>query len=172
MICGRCRQLLDAAGIDHFCTGLPVASAFLHAGPARRLVHRLKYEGIVAAGNVLAVAMVPLLPSTASSLVPVPRALARRIRYGVDPAVVLARLVARRTGLRVVAGLRPAVWWPHHAGADRGDRGIPRFHRNGDVPSGAVLIDDVVTTGATLRRALEVSGATHSLTATAAGRMT
>lgn len=170
-ICGCCQRLLCAGGNDRFGTGLPVASAFLHTGPARRLVHRLKYEGIVAAGDVLAAAMVSLLPSAASSLVPVPRAAARRIRYGIDPGVILARLLAHRTGLPVIAGLRPAMWWPHHAGAGREGRNPPRFHSRVDIPAGAVLVDDVVTTGATLRAALDVSGATYSLTATAAGRM-
>jgi predicted amidophosphoribosyltransferase len=150
---------------------MSIVSAFSHEGPARRLVHRLKYEGMVAAGEVLAAAMASVLPAGARALVPVPRALLRRVRYGVDPAVVLARLISSRTGLPVVAGLRPVLWWPHHAGAVRAARVMPRFRAGAPVPAGAILVDDVVTTGATLRAAQRACGATISLTATAAGRM-
>ena len=49
------------------------------------------------------------LPATATALVPIPRARFRALRYGVDPAAVLAAAVGRRTGLPVVDGTSAAL---------------------------------------------------------------
>lgn len=128
-----------------------------HEGPARRLVHRLKYRGDPAAARVLAAAMVPLLPPDATALVPVPRAPLRAWRHGVDPALELARALSGR-GLWVARVLRAEWWWPGHTGRHVDERRSPRFLPIGAVPSGSVLVDDVVTTGATLRAASDALG--------------
>jgi predicted amidophosphoribosyltransferase len=160
---------LRPGGERRLSEGLLVRSAFVHEQTARRLVHALKYRGLVAAAEVLAVAMAPLLDPGTRVLVPVPRTISRRWRYGVDSGLELAEAVGRRTGLPVVRALR-AGWW-HRARAAPRDaiRGHPRFRPVVFAGPGAMLIDDVLTTGATLtaaRRTLQCcSGA---LTATAA----
>jgi predicted amidophosphoribosyltransferase len=136
-----------------------VYAAFRHQGAARRLVHRLKYQGLVAAADVLATAMTRVLPPGATALVPAPRALIRRLHAGVDPARILAHRVSVRTGLPVVDALGAGWWWPRHAGADRGARSAPRFVARHPIPSGAVVVDDVVTSGATVAAARVALGA-------------
>jgi predicted amidophosphoribosyltransferase len=147
-----------------------VRSAFRHEGPARLLVHRLKYEAVVGPAGLLAGAMVEFLPRDAAAIVPVPRAPARRWRYGVDPAFELASSLAARTGVPVLAALRGDWWHRRRAGGRDAPRGSPRFRATASVPAGAVLIDDVITTGTTLQAAGgALPGIRLALTATTAG---
>ncbi len=91
-------------------------SAFAHRGTARLLVHRLKYGGHRAAAAVLAEGMAGCVPEGAGALVPVPRARLRHWRYGVDPAVELARALGRLLRLPVVPALAPEWWHRRRAG--------------------------------------------------------
>ncbi len=152
--------------------GLLVVGGFVHAGPARRLVHSLKYRGVVAAAVPLAAAMSRRLPDSASMLVPVPRAWWRAMRYGVDPSAVLSAVVGRHSGLPVVQALAAPTWWRRHAGARRVERAPVRFRQLCAVDAGAVLVDDVVTTGATVHAAAHALEAvpTVVLAATLASR--
>lgn len=168
-LCPRCSGTLTPAPEKHL-GGILVRAAHVHEAAARRLVHRLKYQAIESAARPLARAMAPLLPDLTRCLVPVPRVVARRWRYGVDPGVTVTAALARLTGLPVVLALRPAFWVARRAGPAGGHRGLPRFTLVRDPGSGAVLIDDVVTTGTTLRAAGRVAGAHHAVTATAALR--
>jgi len=148
---------------------MTVVAAVHHAGPARRLVHRLKYDGVVAVAEVLGALMETQLPSAASALVPLPRAGLRRWRYGVDPALALALVLARRSGLPLVHGMKSAVWWPRHAGRGRADRGKPRFRLNDEPGPGWVFIDDVLTSGGTMRAAAAATKGVVRLGVTATG---
>ncbi len=145
-----------------------VTSGLIHSGPARRLVHLLKYGAIDAAALLLARVMAGAVPADAAALVPIPRALLRRVRYGVDPARKLAGLVAAETGIPVVNALIASPWWPSHAGSDRESRNPPRFRTTCGVPDGSVLVDDVLTTGATAATAAQATGSNRVLTATRA----
>jgi len=168
-LCARCAGGLSGSPERHL-GGVFVRSAYTHEGAARRLVHRLKYAAMASAAGPLARAMAPLLPADAGCLVPVPRVLARRWRYGVDPADVLASALGRITGLPVVPALRSDWWVARRAGPAGGRRGLPRFRSVRPPGDGAVLVDDVVTTGTTLRAAGQAAGVCHAVTATAAVR--
>lgn len=168
-LCEPCRGGLLPAAPVRLAASLQVSAAYLHQDTARRLVHRLKYAGVRHAAQVLAGAMVAAMPPHVAALVPVPRASLRKARYGVDPAVVLARLVGRQTGLPVVSVLRAPLWWPANAGATRTRRRPPRFVAIRAAPSDGLLVDDVVTTGATLLAAASMTGIDRALTATRAG---
>ncbi len=165
-LCPRCVRTLAPAA-ERRVGAVTVRPAFVHDGAARTLVLRLKYAGLAAAAEPLAAAMAPLVPSGATGLVPVPRVTARRWSYGVDPALELARSVGRRCGLPVLHALRAPVWVRHRAGRAGRRRGDPAFTRVLDIPPGGVLVDDVVTSGATLAAAGEAAGLGRAVTATA-----
>ena len=167
-LCRACRSLLQpsaTATIADLC----VVSALAHESVARRLIHLLKYQGNATAGRILGAEMVSVLPSDTAALVPVPRAVVRRIRYGTDPAVYLAEQVASAAGIPVIPALRAQMWWPAHAGTDKASRRSPRFRMTSRVPARSILVDDVFTTGATLATAAETLGIERALTATRAG---
>jgi predicted amidophosphoribosyltransferase len=152
-LCVGCRAGLRE-GPQFVLDGAVLVTAGLHHhGVARRIVHRLKYDGLGVAADVLAVAMATRLPAATTALVPLPRALVRRLRFGIDPSAELARAVHRISGVPVVAALRPALYWPRHATRSPSGRAPARFVAVAHVPPGAVLIDDVVTSGATVRAA-------------------
>jgi predicted amidophosphoribosyltransferase len=127
-------------------------------GPARELVHALKFRGALGVADLMAAQMVATAPpgllAEGAALVPVPTPAVRRRRRGFDHAACLAAAIGARTGLEVVACLRRAGPAPRQAAAGRAERlaeGRVRVEVCGAVPSRAVLVDDVHTTGATLR---------------------
>ena len=173
-LCERCRLELRPAQEVTVGPGLTGIAGFVHEGPARLLIHALKYRAVVAAAEPLAEAMADRIPAHATALVPVPRATLRALRHGVDPAAVLAAAVARRTGLPVIDALRPRWWWPRHAGRGRTERAAVSFFPTGRVvPYGAALVDDVLTTGATVSAAAATLRGlpTLALTGTSASRV-
>ena len=168
-VCARCRGSLRPAS-ERVVVGILVRSAFAHDGVAPGLVHRLKYEASPVAARVLARSMVGLIPGDTAALIPVPRVLARRLRYGVDQSRELTRALSLLTGLPVVDALKPAVWTARRAGPAGRRRGTPTFQHRGAVPSQSVLVDDVITTGTTIVAAGRVVGATRAVTFTSAIR--
>jgi len=167
-LCHSCRQSLVAAA-EQLRGGVFVRSAFGHEGAAALLVHRLKYEAVAGVADRLAVALEPLLGSETTALVPIPRVVVRRWRYGIDPALALATALSRRVDIAVVRSLRAQFWVRRRAGPKAGPRGTPSFDSVMATPVGSILVDDVVTTGTTLSAAAQVSGCRRAITLTAGG---
>lgn len=152
--------------------GVDVCRALLvYDGAGRELVARLKYRNERASLGWLADGMAGLLhPPEGAVVTWVPTVGRRRRRRGFDQAELLARAVARRWQLPAVPLLRRRSG-PPQTGRSRAERlggvgiearrELPGRARDGPVP--VVLVDDVVTTGATLRcgaQALRAAGAT------------
>jgi predicted amidophosphoribosyltransferase len=133
-----------------------VVGAFEHEGATKALIHHLKYRGVVAVAELTAEMLWQRLPSV--PLVPVPRSLSRRLKYGVDPAREIAFALARRLRVPVVSALAPAVHTPRRAGRDH-SRAVPPFRVRRRPTTPVIVVDDVVTTGATVRAAVGALGA-------------
>lgn len=161
-VCVTCREALSGP-VRRVDRGLDVATvASCHYRPIlNHVVPRYKDDGAIHLardlGDLLARAVADLRPPAGALLVPVP-SLARVVRArGFDHAGRLATVAARRTGLR--AGRR--VLTRSDGGLDQ--RGLTRDQRarnlhgsmtarNPGVP--VVIVDDIATTGASLREAL------------------
>jgi predicted amidophosphoribosyltransferase len=159
--CGSC----PAAGAPFGEAWAPLA----HDGPARALVVALKFRGRLPVADVMAGQIAATAPrgllSPGAVLVPVPADPRRRRARGFDQAERLARALARRTGLPLSAALRRSGSDARQVGASRAARLAPGrlgVVAAGAAPARAVLVDDVHTTGATLRAcaaALRAAGA-------------
>lgn len=171
-LCDPCVASLKRAP-PAFVGGISVEAGFRHRGAAARLIHNLKYRRSLPAGRLLAAAMVSGLPADATALVPAPRSLARRVAYGIDQARFLANELSRLSGVPVIDALRAPLWWKRQAGLAKRDRHPVKFVGVRAVPPGAVLIDDVVTTGMTIQSAAAALGSRGMslLVATSAGTM-
>lgn len=175
--CARCALPLgaqdDAGGICGRCLRRPgplaaVHAAWCYADPLDQLVVRNKFAGDLAAGRTLARLMASQPPPWLSRdlvLVPVPLHRQRLRTRGFDQALELVRLLSRATGLRWQNALeRVALTQPQstlsRAQRRRNLRGA--FQALPGCPVQVILVDDVMTSGATLAaaaRALQQGGA-------------
>lgn len=142
-----------------------MVAAFTHEGPARDLVHELKYRGALGYARVAAAAIADRIPHL--PLVPVPRVVSRKLRYGVDPAREFAAVISAITGAPVLRLLAAPLHAPRRAGGDH-RRQTVRFRLVGAPPPQVILVDDVVTTGGTLLAAATSVGPDRVVMAVAA----
>jgi len=130
-------------------------AALPYRGVARELVHGLKYRHRRVVARQLAAVLVRRLPRPPIDLVTwAPTGVARARRRGFDQAELLARAVARELGVPCRRLLFRSHGRPQ-TGADRAARLSGPAFRGRVAGSGlsVLLIDDVVTTGATLAAA-------------------
>ena len=175
VLCRGCAAGLVVAPDDR-CTieGLEGVRCLLsYQGAGRSLVLGVKYHGRRAGARALGVAMAELVvPVSATVVTWAPTTADRRRARGFDQAQLLARAVARRLGLPCRGLLRRAPGPPQTGRSAEARQISPCFEPRRRVEGPVLLIDDVVTTGATMAaagRALARGGAS-SVQALAAAR--
>lgn len=164
-LCPSCRGALagPARRLEPIECVSQARAAVPYGGPALGLVAALKRGSGPAAETMAELIAEGLAPIGApATLVPVGTTAGRRLRRGVDPAEELAHRLASRLGLGVTRCLRRRDHG-RQRGRPRAERiaDPPRFVVRGRVPADALVVDDVITTGATLgacARALRAAG--------------
>lgn len=185
--CGPClaamippRTTPLAAAVSWAETGFPVAAAGEYHGPLQQAVQRLKYARRDDLARPLAALMGDLMVRLERErdgtwvrpglLIPVPLHPARERRRGYNQARLLAALLSRRSGIPLAP--RRALRRKRRTGSQTGrtvkqrrDKMLGAFRAgwsSGLAGKRVLLVDDVVTTGATLKAcadALRAAGA-------------
>jgi ComF family protein len=141
-------------------------AAFVYEGIVRRALQRLKYGGMARIAQPLAEAAVPRLRALVAmvgpcDLVPVPIHVGRLRERGYNQAELLAAALARAAGLEVRSTLirqRPTTQQHRldRAARLRNLRQAFGVHPRARPPPTVILIDDILTTSATLEACAHV----------------
>jgi ComF family protein len=141
---------------------------YQYDAPLREAIHMLKYRRRRALAAPLGALLVEALPDyarTCAAVVPVPLHSSRLRERGFNQSALLAQVLATTIGTRMSEGLRRTRPTAHQVGMDRAAReanvrGAFAWH-GGPAPRSVLLVDDVLTTGSTMRecaRALRAAG--------------
>ncbi len=164
LLCSWCSIRTFPDG-ERSADGLSVLTAFLHRGIPRELVIRLKFNrerhlaGVLAG---LALLSWKEVPASGDLIVPVPVSSVKLRKRGFNQAVLIASSIARSTGAKLEEMLTCRQGEPQVGlSADERKKNIKgRFSlkKKTDAEGTVWLIDDVMTTGATLSEACAVLG--------------
>lgn len=184
-LCCACRRELRWLAPEPVeVAGVRVWAPLAYEGPAQGVVRALKFGGARRAAGAMAAQIVAnappgwLLPCAGgparaapaggpahatAALVPVPLHPSRARKRGYNQARLLADAIAARTGLPVADCLARAGPRGTQVGRDRAHRltgiaGTIRLATSTTPPHAAIMVDDVITTGATLAACAEELG--------------
>lgn len=164
--CGLCRRGL---------TGFDASYSFgEYDGTLRKLIHLFKYSHMQPLAGPLGKMILSVLPRETrfDMVVPMPLHWARQWKRGFNQSELLARVVSRRTGIPLIRAVRRRRATPPQAGLSNAQRrtnvaGAFRIRKRSPMRGRHVLlVDDVMTTGATL------SACASALKRAGAGRVT
>jgi ComF family protein len=168
-LCRACRGSFHRLAPEAvLLSGVRVWAPVAYAGPARDLVRALKFRGAIGVADAMAAQIVANAPPDlleGGTVVPVPLHPKRMRSRGYNQASAIAEAVALRAGLEVADCLLRSGPPMTQMGRHRSERRagpVGEIECLGGVRSRVLLIDDVVTTGATLaacRAALVARGA-------------
>jgi ComF family protein len=156
-LCQACRGSVQRlSGEPVWLCGARVWAPVAYAGPARDLVHALKFRRALRVADAMAAQIVAGAPAgwlEGVTFVPVPLHRLRERTRGFNQAAVIASALARRVGSELAEclvreGDAATQVGRHRAERRAGPAGELRLR--GEPPQRAVVVDDVVTTGATL----------------------
>ena len=161
MFCTTCGQPspVPASSLD----GVPVLAAGEYSPPLSSAIRRFKFEKHPELARPLSSLLVPTVRALGVGAndvwVPVPLHRARLIERGFNQAALLARSLSSRTGSafapRLLERRRETEQQARLGRAARSDNALGAFALRGPFRGGrVVLVDDVVTTGATARACL------------------
>jgi competence protein ComFC len=163
-LCVTCRQGIRA--FDH-------AYAFgSYEGPLQKLIHLFKYGKVESLARPLGELILRALPRDldVDHVIAIPMHWRKQWQRGFNQAALLAEPVARRYGLKLSGNLRRVRYTESQASLDEQSRRANlknsfAVRRPEEITGSRILlVDDVFTTGATLRVAAEVlknAGASH-----------
>lgn len=162
LLCRRCQVCLPAPPpAPQDAKYLKSVESFTaYTGTAKNLVWMLKSNGAKTAARQMAGLMTALVPAPDYKLMPAPTSPDHARQRGYDQAKLLTRFLSRYTGLPYIDSLGRAGKI-HQIGASRRQRlrqldGAFYVKKPGLVAGAKIiLVDDVVTTGATLDTAAE-----------------
>lgn len=171
--CPVCAQPMPVAGTCGACLAHPphfdaTAAVWRYAFPLDQLIQSLKYAHRLASADFLGRALVTLRPAARPDLIlPVPLSAARLRERGFNQSVELARPLARRLGVPLeLEHIRRCRDTTPQAGLPWKDRAKNIRHafacRIDLAGKNILVVDDVMTTGATLNelaRILKAHGA-------------
>lgn len=164
--CPHCALPLPQSEVCGGCLRQPPPMArtqapFVYGFPLDRLVPRLKFHNDLAAGRLLAELMAEGLAGAdlPQALIPIPLHVSRLRRRGYDQALELARPLARQLQVPLLADAlirTRATLAQSELDAAARRRNLYRAFRLREgavLPAHVALVDDVMTTGTTLRAA-------------------
>ena len=153
-LCFDCQKSTPLSGVWSACN---------YEGAAQAALHYFKFERARSAADLLAQAIVEQLPNLPSRflVVPLPTASRRARQRGYDQAVELAKAISRKSGMSY-KNLLARQGQTRQLGANRAQRQLqlarawriraPDLVRDANI----LLIDDVLTTGATIESAAAI----------------
>lgn len=148
---------------------------FTKSSPAREMLHRLKYHGEKEVGYFFGrmlgekIAAGPV-DANIDAVVPVPLSNAKRLRRGFNQSELIARGVSEITGFPVcnnllvrASGIQSQTRKGRLLRAENVEGAFT--YKTGVLPEGSavLLVDDVVTTGATLEACISALNSRHSV---------
>jgi len=164
--CAMCASPLPSGVVCGACLGRPprfdcVEAAFAYRFPVDALIHACKYGGRLALARALGALLAPSATRNVDAIVPMPLAPGRLAERGFNQALEIARVVAARRRIALLArACRKVVETPPQAALPwkLRARNVRRaFVCDADLSGCRVaVVDDVLTTGATLNELARV----------------
>ena len=147
-VCERCVDSLEPAEVPQLLAVRSATVLCSYEGVGAELVTAIKYQNKRQALTPLCDALAASLPTDFDAIVAVPANPARRRERGFDVPELIAKRLSKRMGIPVMT--------PLHRADDGSQQGRGKAERQGvefraaeRVPERVLLVDDVITTGAT-----------------------